>query len=759
MRPLRLHTLALVLALTAAAVHAAPSLQPVGAGATLAAPKDDDRPMPPAPHRTAAMQALAAPTNQWYSSLVFAAEPEALFVQPITVKPTRAGLEFALPSKEVVPTVRRDVEIRYPHRDALVISPLAFEPGRARLARADDWSIDISMAQGDDEMLATVAHGSPFASIRLSRGDLRVRLPAPGVRLHPEADARALALNVGGKAYALFGPTGVRWEPQSDTDWIARMPAGRGYLAAAALPDAAAATLRLFADHAYAFITGTRVDWKVDAGNGRVVTGFEARTQAMEGTQRTPLLGLYPHHWFRNTSVEDRLGPGYDTVRGRVRLLPAARFETIATYHGFVPFWPAVPPSARSGELRELIDKDMRSARRMMLQQGQGAYWQGKGLLRNLELADVAEHQGDLAARDRLVAMVKRRMEEWFSGRSDRGYFHYDRAIGAVASYPDEFFTVEQINDHHFTYGYWIRAAAEIALRDPAWAAKERWGGMVDLLVADIATRERGRADFPFLRTFDPYEGHSWASGIGLGAYGNNQEASSEAVNAWAALVLWGAATGDAGLVELGQYLMTTEIEAVRHYWFDVHALVFPPEYRNVEASMVFGGQYAHNTWWTDEPRQIKGINLLPVTTSSTYLGRDPTFVRRNLGALAGETATYEQYGRRPDNAPPKDVWQDIFAKYQALADPAAGLAAWDRWGAVELGDSRSATLHWLLSLDAMGPPDFGVTADTPLYAVFQRADGHRTYLAYNARTTPVTVRFSDGQTLQVAPRSLGRLQ
>ena len=30
----------------------------------------------------------------------------------------------------------------------------------------------------------------------------------------------------------------------------------------------------------------------------------------------------------------------------------------------------------------------------------------------------------------------------------------------------------------------------------------------------------------------------------------------------------------------------------------------------------------------------------------------------------------------------PKDIWQDIFAKYLALADPAAGLAQWDRtWG------------------------------------------------------------------------------
>ena len=48
-----------------------------------------------------------------------------------------------------------------------------------------------------------------------------------------------------------------------------------------------------------------------------------------------------------------------------------------------------------------------------------------------------------------------------------------------------------------------VRHMAEIAMRDPAWAAKERWGGMVDLLVADIATPQRGRKDFPsYLRGF-----------------------------------------------------------------------------------------------------------------------------------------------------------------------------------------------------------------------------------------------------------------
>ncbi|MFM7505073.1 MAG: hypothetical protein ACKO3M_00635 [Rubrivivax sp.] len=282
----------LALALLAAAAPVAAQSVKLGEGAYLLAPRPGDKAVPRAPFRTEAMLQRAAPTNQWYSTLAFSAKPEALFVQPITVKTTPAGLEFALPSKEAVTSVRQDVEIRYPHRDPLLISPVAFEPGAARLANADDWSIDISMARGSDEMLATVARGHPYASIRVSRGDLRVRLPSAGQRLHEGADARVVALKVGGKTYALFGPTGVAWESASSTEWVARLPAGRGYLSVAALPEDKAETLALFTRHAYAFIRQTRVEWRYDEAVSRVETTFRARTQVMEGPDHGPLLGL-----------------------------------------------------------------------------------------------------------------------------------------------------------------------------------------------------------------------------------------------------------------------------------------------------------------------------------------------------------------------------------------------------------------------------------------------------------------------------------
>jgi len=722
-----------------------------GAGGLAQATRGGDVSPPPVMPRGAALASRAVPTNQWYSALLFSAQPEVLYAQPLTVKASTAGLEVALPTRQVIPTERRDVEIAYPHRDPITIAPTAFAPGQVRLEQASDWAIDIALAQGPDQLLATVAHGSPYVHAQVSRGDLTIQLPAAGTRL-PSDDPRTLLIETKGQRWALFGPSGVQWQATSPTEWRAQLPAGKGYLAAAPLPDAQPATLALLQRHAYARLQDTRASWQVQAATSQVSTTFHTTVQHLEGPDVGPLLALYPHHWFDNPAVANKLGPSYDTVRGPLRLLAASSFTMARPYHGFVPWWPAVADHPRLPELRELMKTDQRNARRMMLEIGTGPYWQGKGLQRITKLLDVVEQQGDTAGRDALLALLKKRIEDWFSGDSNKTYFHLDKRLGTVVAYPEEYFAVQQMNDHHFHYGYWIRAAAEIALRDPAWASRDKWGAMVDWLVADIATTERGRADFPFLRNFDVYEGHSWASGISLGPHGNNQESSSEALNTWAGLILWGEVTGNPALRELGQYLFSSEADAVRHYWFDQQHLVFAPEYKAVEASMVFGGKYAHNTWWTDEPRQIKGINLLPMTTASTHLARDPAFIQRSLATLPADTAVFASRGKRAD---PPDIWQDIFIKYQALADPAAALAAWDRWGSVELGDTRSHALHWLISLQQMGTPDLSVTADTALYAVFKRADGQSLHLAFNAGQQPITVRFSDGVTLQVPAGSL----
>jgi endoglucanase Acf2 len=461
-------------------------------------------------------------------------------------------------------------------------------------------------------------------------------------------------------------------------------------------------------------------------------------------------MGLYPHHW---THLQSPLPSPYQfaSVRGPIRLVKTNDFTVRDTYHGILPRWPDLADKANQTQVQQLLQGELARARSRFREYEQGAYWMGKSVAAIAQVANVADAAatGELSAQ--LMGAVKKQLELGFDGRHPL-HFAYDTTLGTMLSFPEEYRSISSMNDHHFHYGYWISAAAQVALRDPVWADHQHWGSMVDRLIADIATAEQGRADFPFLRNFDVYEGHSWASGEGNLDAGNNQESSSEAINAWASIVLWAEATHDTALRDLGIYLYTTEINSLQQYWFDLNHQVFAPEFTSPFASLVFGGQYANTTWWTAEPRQSQGINLLPITPASIYLAADPEYIKRYVARLPNARALYDRKGISDGTDP--DIWQDVFAETLALADPEAALSAWKRHGAIEYGETRAHTLYWLLSLRALGTPDLSITANTPLYGVF-RHDRTRTYVAYNATDHTCDVAFSDGKHLSVKAHSL----
>ncbi len=727
---------------------------PVGLGAYRTTLNAGGERQPPA---TTFHGAGPLPTNQWYSSLLFAPFSHPLYAQPLSYQATARGFQLGVPDKVILNSSSRDEDdISYPHVAALTVRPLAFALADARLDRHSAWAIDILTGDASDQMRATIAHGSPYSYYQLSRGDVRIDAAAGAHFGNPSADQRTLALTVGGKQYAIFAPYGASWQVDAGGATL-KLPAAARYFSIAALPDDAPATLALFARHAYAFIRDTRVSWHYDAASSSVITSFDADTDVKEGPDHGTLLGLYPHQWHANPELGATLPYAYPSVRGQIRLIAGHGFRTRVAYHGILPHWPGLSEPAARETLARLLRDDLEAGTDAVLGHG-STYWEGKGLGRAAQLLTIAEQQGEPAQAAALLAAIKARLEHWMAPAPGQSpYFHYDARVGTLIGYPDEFGSASEINDHHFHYGYWIGASAQVALRDPAWAARSAWGGMVELLAADIATGTRDDARFPFLRHFDPYESHSWASGTAPFSDGNNQESSSEAINAWAGLILWGEATGNTALRDTGIYLYTSEIEAARHYWFDQEHLVFAPEYRNTAAGIVWGDKYVHATWWTEDPREIHGINLLPITPASLYLGRDPAYVRRNLDAMDLAYARYLKSEREQHASP--QIWQDILLQYSALHDPKAALARWDPDGPVEQGDSASHTYFWLQSLAALGKPDFTVRADTPLYGVFQGAAGKRQYLAYNAGAATLTVHFSDGFTLTVAPRSLARGQ
>jgi endoglucanase Acf2 len=364
-------------------------------------------------------------------------------------------------------------------------------------------------------------------------------------------------------------------------------------------------------------------------------------------------------------------------------------------------------------------------------------------------LAAIAEQWGDTPALQTATNELRERLEKWLSATDAQGnvkstgLFAYDANWGTLIGYPASFGSDTDLNDHHFHYGYFLQAAAEVARRDRAWAADGRWGGMVRLLIRDIASPDRSDALFPFLRNFDPYEGHTWASGNAKFGDGNNNESSSEAMNAWTGLILWAEATGDHSLRDLGVYLYTTEMEAIDEYWFDIHGRTRPSGFPGATVGMVWGGKAVPATWFSGEPEKIHGINWLPFHGGSLYLGQYPEYVQRNYDALVKESGGLNW----------RD-WVSYVLMYEALADPADALRQLHARFAempMEEGNSRANLYHWVHALDALGQVGRAVTADCPTYAVFHKGP-KITHVAYNPGTVRRTIHFSDGASLAVEP-------
>jgi endoglucanase Acf2 len=476
------------------------------------------------------------------------------------------------------------------------------------------------------------------------------------------------------------------------------------------------------------------------------MTTYSVSAVPVEGDVRETLFALYPHQW-RHTSAAIR-PESYGSVRGQMRLTSGTQFETRMQFPGVLPCLPDCGGCDRA-KITAWLEQECSQP----LPPIKDTYWEGKWLGQQATLLTLADQYQLTSVSHALRDRIASRLEYWFTANEpgkpikQAGLFCYDDKWRTLIGYPASFGSDAELNDHHFHYGYFIRAAAEIAVRDPEWGDSSRWGGLVQWLIRDIASLDRDDSRFPFLRNFDPYAGHSWAAGHAKFGDGNNNESSSEAMNAWYGILLWGQATGDRTLRDLGIYLYTTEMSAIEEYWFDVHDENHPPAYTPSVVTMVWGGKGANGTWFSADPEMVHGINWLPIHGGSLYLGRFPDYVEKNYRALCTENGGTNW-----------SAWSDLIWMYRALTNPEDARAQFDAGGeklAYEAGNSAANTYHWIANLEQLGQVDRSVSADYPFAATFGQA-GQRAHVAYNPERQTRTVRFSDGASITVAPNTIG---
>ncbi len=695
------------------------------------------KPLPGKISKTAAVTGPTA-TGQWWSSLLWQELSNNMFAHPLAMVCTPEGLAICYPGAAIVGAAPAIMGGGVTKDGDFKIGLSAGPPFKsAECDGYSDWFVTAAFAAGDASLKTSFGHGSPFVYCTYSGGDPVLRFSdKPRVWSGTGKDA-VLGVTVKGNHYGLFGPTGSSWSGM-DGSVFTNNAAGKSYFSVALLPDDKPATLALFQRYAYSQVIDTRVNYQVILG--KVKATYSVKTKPWEGTETGTLLALYPHQWkYTTTELTDMT---YASVRGAMKLALGAEFVTEVPVQGVLPMFPAQGIKNRErllGYLREEAAKPPAGFA--------DTYWEGKNLGRLATLSGIAEMAGAPDLQKTFIDELKRRLENWFTAAPGETapLFYYNSTWGALVGSKPSYGSDMPLNDHHFHYGYFIRAAAEVARLDPAWA--KMWEPMVLMIIRDIASPNRTDAMFPYIRCFDKYAGHSWASGDANFADGNNQESSSESMNAWYGMALWGEITSNTQVRDTGLALFNTERTAVEEYWFDVSGTNFPKDFPQVALGMIWGGKGAFATWFSGDIDCIHGINWLPFTPASIYMGRHPDYVKKNHDRIVEKRSGGKDYNTG---------WGDLVVMFNALNDPASAAAYLDATPNCKLegGNTHAFMDHWTGTLDTLGINDASVTANYPFYNVF-RKNGVKTYAAYNFGTAPLTVTFSDGMKLLAKPKAL----
>ncbi len=662
-------------------------------------------------------------TSKYWSPLGFAPGPIYMFPEPLSIQVTANGLVAGY-----YPTVNNNgTWFNKPFQPDLTVGVTGLNAGVVNVSDFSDWAVDFNFGP----MTTRVGRGMPFVYVRTNGSNPTVTFSGqPTIFAN---NGNILGVSIAGNNYGLFGPSGSTWSGIGTTTLTCHLAGGATYFSLAILPNQSA--LSTFASRAFSFPIDTAVSWDYDQNNSRVSTTYTVTTQSMDGVSQGFLMALYPHQY---AALQGPINTAftYASPRGPMRVLSSTSFTTVDTFNGILPYLPRTA-NYNAATLQGLLNSVVNEGNHFT---AGDTYFLGKQLNRIAQLLPIAQ-ASDQNAFNSLLDSLKGQLQSWFNanGKSTR-LFYYDDNWGSLIGYPASFGSDTALVDHHFHYGYWIQAAAMVGLYDRNWISSNNWGGMVDLLLRDIASIERGDSLFPFLRNFDVYAGHSWASGQAPFGDGGNEESTSEAINAWAGMIMFGALTGNTQLRDAGIWLYTQETNAAFYYWFNAGSVnTFPAGFNRTQITNLFDAKSDTATWFGAQPGFAHGIQFLPFTGASLYLGRDPAYSQRNFNEVLNLSG-----GGLPD-------WPDLMQMYEAFFDPADAINRWNNTTFTEDGETRAHQYAWLQSLAALGRVHTAVTADWPFYAVFRNpSSGVVTHVAFNPSGSSVTVNFSDGASLTV---------
>ena len=505
----------------------------------------------------------------------------------------------------------------------------------------DALSVTLRYAASGGSMTLPVVQGMPYVTADYAGLTPKV-LPGQnglfrvnGAATTPVTGTRFQLTLGDGTNWLLYASSSITFSWSSAGGLTATAPF-TGTLRAASLPAGASAAVTAVLDAHAAAIPRS--------GSFQVgVAGDLARLQfAWTTTGSGPLLTMaMPHHRAR---LRSPVLPGlaYGSLRGQLQAVEGSAWLMKIPLSPIGFYAPRPIAANRVAAVQAALNAD--AGYLPPLSTLGDPYFGGKYLAKLARLALIADELGDTANAAAIRARLDPLSAAWLDGTNTGNYggiypngnpLRYDTTWGGVVTTvglnsEGADFGQGHYNDHHFHYGYHLFAAAALIKANPAFAVTHKKG--LYALVRDIANPSTSDPGFPQLRTFDLFAGHSWASGLRTtgseSPTGNDQESSSEAVNAWYGVQTLGLALGDQRMTDLGRLLLALEIDAARTYYqIPVASAIYPAVFaQNRCVGQLFAGQATFQTFFGSEPYKVYGIQMIPFTPATELL-INPTWI------------------------------------------------------------------------------------------------------------------------------------
>jgi len=587
--------------------------------------------------------------------------------------------------------------------------------GVAKVRDWSDWMVKVRKTDTTTSAMTmdvALVRSMPFVWIELVNANARVSFATNAVPVFRDSAGAVLSgaalgvherisVETEGRFYGLHVAAGTSFAYDAGSHRLTvTLPnaSGTNYLVASALP--ALNQLNVLDGYAYARPEKTTVAYTYDPASptgGAVQSRWTYAITSLKPGANKVLQGWLPPH-YRETGANLGFVAGleYTTPRGLLRCGEAIAATGFAINYGFNGILGTfAKPTVRglpNGFDPVYMEQLLRSYDATNNGVCDDTYFGAKNLVKHGRAMHMAKELGLTEVYENIKAELKASLTDWFTynGTEQNRYFAHNERWGHIIGHnyvPD--FNLAGFTDVHFHYGYYTLAYSLLASEDETF--RDQFKEIAVELARAYANWERpttmrdgaNRLQYPWMRTFEPMVGHSYAGGTG----GNNQESSSESIQAWAGMFLLGEVLRGndpraADLMATAAFGYAIETRAVYEYYADYHGSPFASARKDLNgapvpiteanrydtsngnwpASFRYGKvavEYPNKPAWiftngimgdsgnsfsnyfSGEPVHTYGIQWLPNGPHMMFLARDPQFIAGQFNTMLKYRGTH----------------------------------------------------------------------------------------------------------------------